>query len=533
MILSLSLQNFGLFKNANVDFDETLNIITGESGTGKSMFIKALNCFLTGQIPQEIRNGTGSISACFYVEPNLKSIIDKFIDIGKSQEIIISSTYTEKRAFFRVNNIIVPKEVIQNIGGYLIELHSQDSNVMLRDEKYQNMMIHNIIREDNKDLFKKYDELFVEYKKLREKRNKIPSNISELYRKIDLIEYQTKEITEIEPELGEDEELSEKFKALNNMETIRNSIFESLNIMKENEFNLDEMIGNIAHNISKLNDYGFKNEYDTIISIQDQISDLYETLESKLEELDVDPDELERVTERLNKILSLKRKYGPTLEDVIERYEKMKKELEELYSIKEIIDEIDPQIQKMRKSLETESDKIIETSKKYLYEIKEQVEQNLIDLNMSNAKIDFYFEKLKEPDKSSHHKINFLLKTNPQSDFMALSKIASGGEMSRILLAIETVLGIKHAIDTVLFDEIDSGVGPRMADVVARKIEELSEKKQIIVITHMPQVANISKKHFKIIKNDDKNETFSGIIELSREEKEKEIKEMYGDIVYW
>ncbi|KUK80295.1 MAG: DNA repair protein RecN, partial [Petrotoga mobilis] len=190
-----------------------------------------------------------------------------------------------------------------------------------------------------------------------------------------------------------------------------------------------------------------------------------------------------------------------------------------------------PRLYKLRDELLGLSDKIIEKVNPFLKDLKLHIENNLKDLNMENSKIDWKIEKLKEPRKDAAHKITFLLKTNPKSDFMPLAEIASGGELSRIILAVEVVLGKNHAIDTMVFDEIDSGVGPRMADVVGNKLNELSKDKQIIVITHMPQVANFATEHFKIVKSLNE-ETTSTIVKLSENERLEEIKEMYGNIVY-
>lgn len=531
LLLSLSVKNLGLFKESTVNFSENLNVITGESGTGKSMFIEALNTFITGNIPNDLRNQEGNISAYFLINKDIKNILNEYFDFD-SEEIIISANFTSKRTIFRINNIIAPKEVIQNIGKYLIEMHSQDSSIVLRDDKYQNIMIHNLLIEKFPNDFSEYNILYKKYTDLKNKLNKIPDDPSHLYREIDILDYQINEIQTISPKIGEDDELNEKFKALNNIETIKDNIYESLNILKENEFNLDEMIGNVVHNTSKLTEFGFKNEYDFSLIIQSQLIELYDSLEDKLNEIELDEEELQNVTERLNNIINLKRKYGPSLDDVLNKLEKMIQEKNELNELKDLISEIEPQIILLEKQLKEVSQNLLNKSKPYLLEIKNQIEENLKDLNMTNASIDYYFEEQKKPNILSFYKMKFLLKTNPQSDYMSLSKIASGGEMSRILLSIEAVLGKKHAINTMLFDEIDSGVGPRMADVVAKKIKDLSLDKQVIVITHMPQVANIGQKHFKIVKNYENNQMFSDIIELDDSEKEKEIKDMYGNIVY-
>jgi DNA repair protein RecN (Recombination protein N) len=532
MLVSLSMNNFGLFKKANIDFSESFNVITGESGTGKSMFLDSINVFLTGNVPQNLKTTEGSVSAFFIVNNQIKEIVQEYAPVQEN-ELILSVNFTPKKTLFRINDTIVPRDIVQEISKFLIELHSQESNIALRDETYQNSLIFKVLRENFPDYFEFYDLKYQEYLRLKKRYDNLPSNINEVLRNIDLLDYQIKVIEEVDPKPFEDDELSERFKTLNNKEEIKEKIYESLNILKDNEVhNMDIDIGTVVFNLSKIADFGFKDEYNMALSMQEQIDFLYNILQSKVDDLDLDPQELQTISDRLNKIMDLKRKYGPTLEDVLENLEKYKKEKEDLEEIKKDFNELEPKLNKLSKELIEESENIIDKTKPFLNNLKDSIEEHLKDLNMGNAEIDFSIEKLKEPKKEGAHRICFLLKTNPKSDFLPLSEIASGGELSRIILALEVVLGNTHTIDTMIFDEIDSGVGPRMADVVGKKLKELSKNKQIIVITHMPQVANLADTHFKIIKSLNEDDINSEIIHLNQDEKQKEIKEMYGSIIY-
>jgi DNA repair protein RecN (Recombination protein N) len=521
-----------LFDEAEVIFDEGLNVITGESGAGKSMFINALRAFITGQIPNSLKDQEGSISAFFTLDDKLKREIKDLINLD-NDELVISGNFTSKRIFFRINGQIFPKETVREIGKFLIEINSQDSNVLLRDETYQNNLIYDILRDKYSSDFKKYDEIYEQYMDLIKKREKMPSDKTELYRKIDTLNFELNEIKGVSPQLGEDEELTEKYKALENIEIIKKNIYESMNILKDAEdINIDYNLGNVVYNLSKIQNFGFKEAYNLSLSLQDGLSDLHSMIENKLNELEFDEEEFENVSNRLNAIMNLKRKYGPSLEDVLENEKSFEVELNELHEIKENIDTLKPKIEKYEKLLLRESENIIKKAKPYLEDIKKKIVVNLKDLNMPDSDIDIKFIKLKKPNQNGFYKTKFVLKTNPKSDFMDLSLIASGGELSRIFLSLETVLGNDYSMNTMLFDEVDSGVGPRMADVVGAKLKELSKKKQVIVITHMPQVANSGNRHFKIIKEKNNDEIKSSIKLLSSKEKDKEIKEMYGDIVY-
>lgn len=530
MLHSLSIKNFGLFKKASVDFDSNFSTITGESGTGKSMFLNALRIFLTGNVPQNLKNLNGSVSAFFTVNDFIAEMVEDYVPL-ENNELILAVNFTPKKTLFRVNDTIVSKNIVQEISKYLLEVHSQDSNIALRDENYQNSLIFKILREKFPNFFIEYDEVYQEYLNMKRKFENLPTDKTDIFRNIDILNYQIKEIEEANLKPNEDDELSSRFKTLNNIEEIREKLMGSLYLLKEEEKSIDLQIGEVVYNLSKIIDYGFKEEHSLALFIQEQLTELFDLLQIKVENLESDPEELERIGNRLNIIMELKRKYGPSLEDVLTNLEKYKSQKNMLEEIKKDFHELEPKLNQLKNKLMNLSDNLIDQTKPFLDELKKNVEENLKDLNMENCKIDWKIKKLNDPQRDAAHKIAFLLKTNPKSDFLPLAEVASGGELSRIILALEIVLGKNHPIDTMVFDEIDSGVGPRMADIVGKKLSDLSQNKQIIVITHMPQVATLANEHFKIIKSVD-NEAISAIIKLSEKEKLNEIKDMYGNIVY-
>ncbi|KLO24079.1 hypothetical protein X275_01465 [Marinitoga sp. 1197] len=531
MIHSLAIKNFGLFKDVNVDFSEGINIITGESGAGKSMFVKALISLLSGKVPKNLRNKEGSISAYITVDDKVKNELKDYIDITENNEIILNVKFNEKRSVFRANGTIIPKTILEKLGSYIMEVHTQNSQVLLRNPKYHNQIAYNIFKENIVDLIINYEEKYREYLSLKEKLNNIPTDPSEIYRKIDILNFQIDEIEHISPRENEDEELKIEYKKLSNIEEIKSKLEKSMAILKDEEKNIDIFIGEIVEDLSDISNYGFEEELNMAISIQDMISELYSSLESKLYDLDLDPQRLEEVANRLNEIMNLKRKYGPALENVFENLEKFRIELKELDDLEKILNEINPMIESKKKELFEIGERIKVKGEKILRKIEDKIKKELLALNMKYAEIFFDFKKLKEPGKYGTYSIRILAKTTPQSPYLPLEKIASGGELSRIILAVEKVIGESHLVETMLFDEIDSGVGQRIADVIGKKLKEFSKVKQLIVITHMPQVANYADKHFKIYKIDKNNEIYSQIIELDDKKRLEEIKEMYGEII--
>ncbi|WP_129409314.1 DNA repair protein RecN [Marinitoga lauensis] len=529
MIHSLAIKNFGLFKEVNIDFSEGINVITGESGAGKSMLIKALISLLSGNIPKNLRNKDGSISAYITINDDIREKLGEIID---SNEIVLNVNFNEKRAVFRANGTIIPRAFLEKIGSYIMEVHTQDSQVLLRNPKYHNQMAYRIFEENFRELIDKYEKSYNEYIELKGKLSNIPSDPSEIYRKIDILNFQIEEIERINPKENEDEELRTEYQMLSHVEEIKTKLEKSMAILKDNDENVDILIGEIVEDLSHISDYGFNGELEIASSIQDMLNELYGSLESKLYELDLDPQRLEEVSNRLNEIMNLKRKYGPSLNDVFEKLDKFKMELSELNDLEKIMNEINPLIDKKTKELFELGEKIKKKGEKILQVFEKKIKEELMSLNMEHAEIKFDFKKLDEPGRYGTYNVRILAKTTPQSSFLPLEKVASGGELSRIILSIEKTLGELHLVETMLFDEIDSGVGQRIADVIGKKLKEFSELKQLIVITHMPQVANFADKHFKIFKVEENNEMHSKIVELDEKERIKEIKEMYGEIVF-
>jgi len=440
MLHSLSIKNFGLFKKANVDFDSNFSTITGESGTGKSMFLNALRIFLTGNVPQNLKNLNGSVSAFFTVNDFIAEMVEDYVPL-ENNELILAVNFTPKKTLFRLNDTIVPKNIVQEISKYLLEVHSQDSNIALRDENYQNSLIFKILREKFPNFFIEYDEVYQEYLNLKRKFENLPTDKTDIFRNIDILNYQIKEIEEANLKPNEDDELSSRFKTLNNIEEIREKLIESLYLLKEDDKSIDLQIGEVVYNLSKIIDYGFKEEHSLALFIQEQLTELFDLLQIKVENLESDPEELERISNRLNIIMELKRKYGPSLEDVLTNLEKYKSQKNMLEEIKKDFDELEPKLNQLQNKLMNLSDNLIDQTKPFLDKLKKNVEENLKDLNMENCKIDWKIKKLNAPQKDAAHKIVFLLKTNPKSDFLPLAEVASGGELSRIILALEIVLG--------------------------------------------------------------------------------------------
>ncbi|GAB6188398.1 DNA repair protein RecN [Marinitoga arctica] len=529
MIHSLSIKNFGLFEEVNIDFSEGINVITGESGAGKSMLIKALISLLNGNIPKNLRNKDGSISAYITINDEIRRELNEIVD---NNELVLNVNFNEKRAVFRVNGTIIPRSFLEKIGSYIMEVHTQDSQVLLRNPKYHSQLAYKIFKENFEKLIVEYEKMYNEYVELKEKLSSIPSDSSEIYRKIDILNFQIDEIEKVAPQENEDEELRIEYKKLSHVEEIKTKLEKSMAILKDNDENVDILIGEVVEDLSHISDYGFNEELDIASSIQEMLNDLYSSLESKLYELDLDPQRLEEVSNRLNEIMNLKRKYGPSLEDVLENLIKFKNELIELNDLEKIMNEIKPLIDKKKLELFDLGEEIKNKGEKVIKELEKRIKEELFSLNMEHAEIKFEFKKLDEPSKYGTYNVRILAKTTPQAPFLPLEKVASGGELSRIILSIEKTLGEIHMVETMLFDEIDSGVGQRIADVIGKKLKEFSELKQLIVITHMPQVANFADKHFKIFKTEKNSKVHSNIKELNEEERLKEIREMYGEIVF-
>jgi DNA repair protein RecN (Recombination protein N) len=547
MLKTILIHDFALAQNLQVDFDKGLSILTGETGTGKSILVGAISAVLGGRVFSEvIRTGAekATIEAIFEIStlPELKKLL-KEKGLNDSNELLLRREISHKsnsRAF--VNDIPVTVKTLSEVGDLLVDFHGQSEHQsILRKETHRYFL----------DAFGQLDELLAEVSNRYQELNKNLKNLNamqhrqnSLQEKYDLYQFQSEEIGKTQLKENEDEALEAERNILNNTEKIFSLSAEFLQLVEGTEnTNLQEMMGQIVHLLKELSD--FSKEFHTMLgelsSAKIVIEESARSIEEFKNKLEYDPKRLNEIEQRLATISLLKKKYGSTIQDILAYQDKIKTEL----LLKENFDiEIEKLQKKYKESLENYKQsalKLTQARKKVALELEKKVVKLLHRIGM--PKIRFQVLVTMQPaedgifiqqDKSYYadqfgaDQIEFYISTNPGEDYKPLIKIASGGEISRIMLALKNILAEIDQIPLLIFDEIDAGVSGQVAAAVGKSIKQLAETHQIICITHLPQIASYGDSHYRVEKYVQNNRTFTKVNLLTGDERVVEVANLIG-----
>ena len=540
MLNSLYIENFAIIDKINVDFTDGLNIITGETGSGKSILIEAFELLLGQRFNKSfIRDSSKKtiVEATFTIADNSKI---KFLeDMGYNVEdgvIIISRIVdTNLKSINKLNNRSITLSTLNELMSKFVDIHGQNGTQSLLNKDFYLDLIDSF---DKEETFKIKTELreilnnIAEYKKAYKSFN--ISN-EEKDRQLDIINYQIEEISQIDLENLDEEELENEYNKLSNVNLIKNNIGEILNMYSDENYNEQDIYTMFNIVLSKMDSIcEFDNEVNSFKQDLDKIyyemDDLFSSISSYSSSIYQDEFKLNDLENKIAIITNLKRKYGKSIDDIISFRQNLERRLKELNEItenkrkfKELID------LNKKKGLEL-SDRLHKIRKEIVSKLEKLIVQNLKDLNMKHADFKVKFEKLSDFNDKGYDSLDFLIKTNLGQDLKPMASIASGGEISRIMLGFKSVISDFEDINTLIFDEIDTGISGRTALVVGEKLIDLSKDKQVISISHLPQIASLSDNHILIEKIDCNNETKSILKVLTPEEKVNEISRLIGGI---
>ncbi len=512
MLAELHAKDFALFKEINVEFSSTFNVITGETGAGKSLFISALKS-LCGEKPDFTSN---------------ESLLEgRFITEGEKEEII-SIKYAPLRSSARLNGSLVSLSRLKKIMESKIAIHSQEAPAILRDSK-NHMSFVDLFNSEISLLLTEYKAFYLKYRNSLKHLRKI-SSFEKMLEERKALENEIEKIEAILVSESDYLDMVSRYKRLANAKEILRNVQEITFLLNEEngvENLLREMLRR-AREIERL-DEKFEPLFDRIEALLNEATDLERDVENYAINEETDESEMFTLERHISQIESLKRRYGPTLDDVKNTYEEKTSEIVRLDKEIKELKNVEKRVKELKEKLLPLAHQISVLRKNAASELLKIAEENLRDLGMKDARMEFAWEETELGENGADF-IEFLGSTNRGLPPLPLSKIASGGETARLYLALEAALGEKLPVETAVFDEVASAVGIRTADVVAEKLKELSEKTQLIVITHMPQIAAVADRHFKVEKYIENGRTFSGIRELTLDERKKEIKEMFGKI---
>jgi DNA repair protein RecN (Recombination protein N) len=549
MLKLLAIKDFALIEKLNVHFDKGLNIITGETGAGKSIILDALGLILGDRASIDmVRKGANKtvIEAFFDISGNtkIKNYLD-MLEIEYEDELIVRrevSTKGNSRCF--LNDIPTNINNLKEAGNYLVDLHGQHEHQSLLNVAY-----HIKILDEFASLQKQIDEYNDIFKKLNEtikKRDDLKSQESLLKEKLDFYSFQLKEIDTINPQLGEDETIDNELKILENSEKILELANSSYNLLYSDDNSVINLLGNVEKFLTQIIkiDVSKKDLIEQLSNTFDVISDISKELRNYIDSIDLEPETLEAKRNRLFELNNLKRKYNKNIEEILKYREKIAAEIEIAENFNDKISEIENEIKELYKQLYIKAKNISNERRLVSQKVEKEVVSVLANLGMPKVqfKVNFYNslyedyddDKIQEIKFNSYgfDEIEFLISTNLGEDLKSLNKIVSGGEISRIMLALKTILAKSDKLPILVFDEIDTGISGRIAQKVGEALKDLSRYHQIISITHLPQIAAFADVHFMVQKTEIEDRTVSKIIKLNEDEHILEIAKMLsGDKV--
>lgn len=535
MLNKLSIHNYALINQIDIDFKDGLSVITGETGAGKSIILGALSMILGGRADtKSIGNADKKsiIEATFYAKNDAE--IDKFctsndIDRFEDNNFILRreiSSSGRSRAF--INDTPVTLQQLRDAAIRLIDIHSQHQNLLIADAKYQLQIIDSIANNVNE--LNEYKTQFKKYIEIRNRLNQRKIEISKNKENEEFLRFQFDQLQKIAPKENEQEELERKYEVLSNAESIKDDLRHIVNTLSDNENSVLSQICALKSVINRLNLDLFNSESNDIKprfeSLYLELKDIAEQFGDYLSEVDSDPKELQLIEHRLNLIYEANRRFNVNNENELL---KIKVDIEsQLASIDNSDDDISALEQKKKSEgikLKELADKLSQTRIKATDQFSSELIEMAKPLGMSNIK----FSALVSQNKltiDGQDSIEFLCSFNKNQSLNPISKVASGGEMSRIMLCIKAIIANCMQLPTIIFDEIDTGVSGDIADRMGEMMKEISDKIQVITITHLPQVASKGLTHYKVYKTDNEQYTTTNIKELSTEERIEELAQM-------
>ena len=532
MLLEISIKNFAIIQSISLNFEEGMTVLTGETGAGKSIIIDAMNMMLGARATTDvIRHGApkAEIEGLFSVENShaLQMIFDEQgIELG--DEIIIRREILQNgRSVSRVNGQMVNLSVLRSIGQYLVDIHGQHDQEELMRPQLHIQMLDGFGEADFLELKQAYQTNFDAYRKMRKQLLEIKKNQEEHKARIEMLEFQMAEIESASLQPGEDLKLNQERDKLLNHKHIADTLTNAYTMLDNEEFS------SLANVRSAMNDMESLEEYDVEYrEISTSLSDSYyvledvtKRLEDIIESLDFDGNRLMQIESRLDLIHAITRKYGGNVDDVLMYFAKITEEYNLLTGNHLSSDDMEVELKKLEVSLVDLATKLASARHNLAQQLENEIQQELKDLYMEKARFQVQFTKGKFT-RVGNESVEFYISTNPGEDFKPLVKVASGGELSRLMLAIKSAFSRKEGKTSIVFDEVDTGVSGRVAQAIAQKIHKIGQNGQVLAISHLPQVIAIADYQFFIEKISNDYSTVSTVRLLSVEERVEEVAKM-------
>ena len=512
MITNLHIKNIGIIDDIEINFNEGLNVLTGETGAGKSLIINSLNIISGGRFSKEmIRKGESQsyIEICLYEPENEKSVDGNII---VSREI-----NSNGRNMCKINGRMVTVNELKEFMKKIIEIHGQNDSQNLLDSKEHLKYLDGYVGSEINTLKEEYKETFIKYNEIKKELKENYGDDKERQRRLDLLKYQFNEIESVNLQNNEEEELEKKQKLIQNSEKIASTLNDVDISIGENAIDL---LSNAIRQIEKIEniDNKYQECTNSLKSVYYELQEISRDVSNYKEDIYFDENEQKEIETRLDLIYDLKRKYGNSIKEILNYKTEVQKEIYRIENMEEYTNNLKKEQKKIKEKLDEIGLKIHSVRELKAKELTTEINKNLQDLEMKNAKVNIHVDLAEEFFETGKDKVEFFISTNIGEDEKELIKIASGGEMSRIMLAIKTVIANSDKVPVLIFDEIDTGISGKAANKVAEKLSKISKNHQILCISHLPSIAAVADYNYFINKSIQNERTITTIKKLEETE---------------
>lgn len=535
MLAELAIKNIAIIESVTVSFQKGFTVLTGETGAGKSIIIDSIHLLVGGRGSSDfVRHGAdkAEIEGLFLIEddhPAIAKCSEFGIEIEEGMLLLKRDIYPSGKSVCRVNGKLVTITILREIGRTLVDIHGQHDNQEMLDDKSHLRLLDEFGGKEIYPALNEYQSIYREYVKIKKDLASLNENEQMMAQRLDLLKFQLNEITNAQLKIGEDEQLLTEKKKLTNFEKLFSSLNTTYEALQGEQKGLD-WVGLALSNLDEAQtiDEELKEIYSIVSNSYYQLEDIVHTLREKLDELEYDPNRLNEIENRLNIIHQMKRKYGDSIEAILEYCAKIDDEIEMITNRESHIETLNKKLVSIEKDLLVEANHLTSLRKNAAEKLTEAIHEQLKDLYMDKTvfEVKFFEQDNIEFQPDGIDKIEFYMSTNPGEPLKPLAKIASGGELSRIMLALKTIFSQHQGVTSIIFDEVDTGVSGRVAQAIGEKIYRISVNSQVLSITHLPQVAALCDHHFFIRKEIKEHRTITSIQQLSERERIEEIARM-------
>ncbi len=535
MLNVLHIENIAVIEQAEIMFDSGFNVLTGETGAGKSIVIDAISAILGERTSRDmIRTGAEKafVSAVFSGVRELPWFAENGVPFDPEELLIQREILADGKNNCRVNGRPVTVALLRKLGLSLIGIHGQHDSQQLFDEATHLVYLDAFAHDEAE--FSAYSEIYEKTQDVLSQIRRLTMDEAEKLRKVETLEYQIAEIEKAELEAGEEEQLDSRRKLLQNAEKLTDSLDCAVSALygDESADGAAGLLSEAEHALSKVRTVSdsILSAYQTVSDLMYRVQDAAEELRDLKAELEYSPEELEEIEERLDVIHKLKRKYGGSVEEILAFLKKARNELDEIAFSSDRVEALQKKLEALQKELKEAGLILRKARQAAAQELEKRIRSELAELDMPGIQFLCQFSE-QEPAGSGMDEVRFLMSANKGESLKPMAKVASGGELARIMLAMKNVLAEQDEIPTLIFDEVDAGVSGRAAQKVAVKLSKLARQKQVLCVTHLPQIAAMADTHLQVSKQERQGRTFTSVLPLDCAGRTDELSRLIGGAV--